>query len=1419
MSGPKVALKAISAAVKVQKYDDAIEEAQKLLALDPKNYQAFIFLGFCFAKQNKLVEAEKAYGSAASIKASDPQIWQGLIQLYEKGDSEKVAAYQTAALRLAQIYQAADDKYKCQAVVDSFLQFAKHQGTRLQYRKAQELVLPTSPIYGYLEGRIPHPAHTYQIIAQITEFEEKERINKEIGERRTRLGAKIGQVTIEVKREVLKDSDLEDIYSQIIEWSNDDEIRRQYEEKLVQRCVDALTVLPPGPEKIVKRKKAMKLATDMVIIKHGFKLAWDIAIEWQDVENIGDLDVTVLREYCEMFPTAGLALVLRGFLSSEISPFPLPPPPTLKGGDNGSDDSDDDDDGGGVSLDGPLSGEDRLLFMTDGMSDSGKSILAHRLVGEYYQYLEEHESLAELMRSGRRIITEESNKTGLKFEHSADAIIALLGTALVYYQSPRHHPEAKILFDGLLERKSTSTPALIGVGLIYEEEEDYPAAIDFLTRALQRDPNNIRVKTEAAWVKALNGDYDRGRGELEGCLAEISSKDTRNRDLVAQIQYRVGICIWNIDTTKTARKDRTGAYAYFLAALKSNLNYAPAYTSLGIFYADYLRDKKRSRKCFQKAFELSASEVEAAERLAKIFAEKGEWELVEVVAQRVVDSGKVRPSPGSKKKGISWPFAALGVAELNKQDYAKSIVSFQSSLRITPDDYHSWVGLGESYHNSGRYIAATKAFQHAEKFEQEVERQSSGETWFAKHMLANVKRELGEYDEAIGGYKAVLRDRPAEFGVSIALIQVLVESAWDGIDKGLFGYAAGRAGETIDAALALAPSRPDAFNLWRAVGDACSIFSWIQSRIVEFPHVKIKELFQIGGGEEAYDLLADVDGVGVDVVFANGLYSEDEADGLNLTRCMHASALAHKRAIHASAHDVHAQAVAYFNLGWAEHRAHTCLCAGLKKRSTRYLKAAVRCFKRAIELEAGNSEFWNALGVVTSELNQRVAQHSFIRSLFLNERCPHVWTNLGTLYLLQNDYELANEAFTRAQSNDPDFAHAWIGQGLLALLLNGDTQEANLLFTHAMEISESSSLITKRQYSQSTFDQLLTLKSASSITDLVQPLFALKQLHCMNPGNLMYQHLSTLFLERIDNASLALEALSKICIAVEADYEVTESAASLSRFALAKADLARSQLAARIYEEAIENGDTALQLSAEDAGNELTAESRQRCRLSAHLTVGLAQYYSEEPEAALQYFLPALEESNGNPDAVCLLAQVLWAIGGDEAREQAREYLFGSVEKYPEHVQSVLLLAIIALLDNDRMTEITNRLQDLRTIHTISNLEQVQVSEVLRAIAALSDENADQNILTEIQTDILLHPHQPHAWNRLAEIEGNVDTAEMALKTALKAIPPRGDLEAEDLSKAFAGTGKIAGAQQAIMIAPWNNWGWDTLGDVLAALG
>lgn len=1377
-----------------------------------------IFLAFALDKKGKLDEAESTYRSATWLRPQEAQAWQGLIKLFEKQAAKKLTEYQQAIVNLAQIYHAANDMYKCQDVVDKFVDHARVHGDQLQYADALWVRLPESPLYSILEGRFPQPAMTYESIAHIVENFEKKRINTLIGERRTRLGAKLSEVTLEVKREVYGQSKLEHLYRQLINWTNDDELRRTYEEKLLQLCYERLLVATAGAEKDQEREKVMGLAQDMVTINHPYKLAWDITVDWQDKKRVEDWDVNTLRNYCTFFPESDLYKVITSFLTSHISPFPAAKQQESSAlAEDGSDSSEDDEEGGVPTLVVPLTEEDRIIMMTEGITTADSSF-AYRLVGQYFLHLGEYETVVELMRKAISFLAKERKKTGIQYNNTEDDYLLSLGTALVYFQSPRHHQEAKNLFDKVLERDATSTPALIGVGLIYEEEEEYDQAIDFLSRALQRDTANIRVKSEAAWVKALKGDWQTAKDELVECLASLE-KDPSTKQLLGETQHRLGVCIWNLDTSKAARKQRKGdsAYAYWLSALNNHLDHAPTYTSLGVFYSEYAKDKKRARRCFQKALELSSSEVIAAEQLARSFADDGDWDRVELVARRVVDSGKVKPPPGSKRKGISWPFAALGVAELNKLEFHKAIVSFQAALRISPEDYHSWVGLGESYHSSGRYIAATKAILNAQKLEEDSKADISGDTWFTKYMLANIKRELGDFDESIMLYRAVMETHSDEEGVVIALMQTMVDNALTAIEKGLFGKAVELAVDTIDFATAASGTVLGTFNFWKTVADACSVFSSVQSRTADFPAQAIRTLLE-NSAEEAYNILLDVDKVGTDIVFAKGIYADDEQPGVDLTRCIHATILCHKQAIHISAGDLHAQAVAYYNLGWAEFRAHVCLPSDIRKKPSSYVKAAVRAFKRAIELEAGNSEFWNALGVVTSEINPSVSQHAFVRSLYLNERSPVGWTNLGTLALLSGDYKIANEAFTRSQSTDPDYAHAWLGQGFVALLI-GDAKEARGLFTHAMEIAEASSLSTRQHYSTSMFDHIITISPHDlTVAALIQPLFALNQLQGLRPQQLAFGHLSTLFQERTHESSRAVETLEKIASTLEADYETTESPKSLARYALAKTDLARAYLAAGSYGQAVECGELALDLSSEESENELTSEQRKSARLSAHLTVGLAKYYDQEFDQAIQCFESALEESDRNPDAVCLLAQVLWAQGSEASRDRAREVLFEVIEQHPEHVQSVLLLGVVALLDNDEdsLEAVVEELQGLRTNDKVTASEQSHIGEVLRAIASLREGRTDDDLRTQVQSDIMLYPNLPHGWSALAETTGDEYAAQMALKVAARGIPPRGLLEAQDLAKAYAGARTAADAQRAAFLAPWEQVGWKAL-DVATA--
>ncbi|RDI78521.1 hypothetical protein Vi05172_g11399 [Venturia inaequalis] len=1413
----KATLKAAKAALDASQYADAIAKSQEVIASDPQNYFARLFLGRAYDKLQQPEASEKAYNEATTIKPTDDQGWKGLLALYEAQGAKMVDKFLAASKALAQLYADADKKEPCQTVIEKALKHAKEKGTKSNYKRALKLQLPTSSIYTFLEGRIPHPSHTYLRLVETTEVEEKERINKEIGERRTRLGARKEQVTNEVKREVYGQSDLEELYQGLIDWTNDDETRRTYEEKLLQRAYDTLLVLLSG-QKDAKREQVAKLAYGMVVIKHPYTLAWDIFLEWNDVEDIGKFDVGILREYIEFFPERGLSKVLKGYLGSELSPFPAATPMEIP-----DDAASDDEVGGGVSLI-PVAVEDRLVLMGDGLAEAKQSQLAHRLMAEYYAHLEEYETVVETVRAGVRALNGEIRKTGLKLQNILDAFNTLLGTALVRYQSPRHHSEAKGIFDEMLKRKPTFTPALIGVGLVLEEDEEYEAAIDYLSKALKRDSRNARVGAEAAWCHALNGDLEHGLAGLEKYL-EMMSPDARN--LRAETLYRIGKCKWDIDPSRANRKDRTGPYAKFLLSIKSDINYAPPYTMLGIYYSDYARDKKRARQCFQKALELSPSEVEAAERLARSFADQGDWDIVEAISKRVIDSGKTRPPPGSKKKGFSWPYSAMGVVQMNKQEYQKSIVSFLAALRISLDDYHSYVGLGESYHNSGRYNSAARTFTYAANPGDGVTMNGSGEAWFNQYMLANVNRELGAYDEAIQGYQAVLETRKQEFGVEIALVQTLLDRAWRCVETGFFGEAVESAQQALNIAQDILAYKPQAFNLWKAVGDACSLYSIVQERLDVVPRRQIKDLLQTSFEAEQYNMFSDVDGLGEEEMESLG--EGNDFPEPSLTFCLKAGVLAEKRAIISCSHDIHAQAVSWYNLGWTEYRAHVCLEQNKdshgsiikRKGVTKFLKASMRCFKRAIELEAGNSEFWNALGVVTTKLNTKVAQHSFVRSLHLNERNVKAWTNLGVLYLLQQDYELAHTTFARAQSTDPDYAHAWLGEGLVALLW-GDVKEALLHFTHAFEISDSASIIAKKEYASHSFDNLLLNPATSENTlNLTQPLFALKQIHALTENDVPFEHLSALFNERIGAHGPAIETLTLLCTSLESEFEDTEDDATMARFAHAKTDLARNHLAAKNFEAAAEEASTALDLTS-DEETSMPAEIRSKLRLSARLTLGLAKYFLQDMDSALAAFKQALQESDGNPDVICLLSEVLWAKGGDEERSVARDQLMDCVERAPGHVGVITMLGVMASIDEDidAVEAVRDELEALRVAEGLTDAELNKVERVLEAMAELcppSGTDAEAEAKADVQSGVMLYPWKSGPWTRFSDEFEDAYPREMALRVAERSVPLRGTVGAEELAGAYANAGTVGDAQRAIVLAPWVVGGWEALCEAVTA--
>lgn len=126
-----------------------------------------------------------------------------------------------------------------------------------------------------------------------------------------------------------------------------------------------------------------------------------------------------------------------------------------------------------------------------------------------------------------------------------------------------------------------------------------------------------------------------------------------------------------IHKTEALRGD---AYQYFIASLKASPTFAPAFTSLGIYFSSHASppDPIRASKCFQKAVELDSREGEAARRLAEGFADEREWDLVEVVAKRAIEGeggaeGNIMGNEMAARRYMAvnaWAWKAIGVVEL-----------------------------------------------------------------------------------------------------------------------------------------------------------------------------------------------------------------------------------------------------------------------------------------------------------------------------------------------------------------------------------------------------------------------------------------------------------------------------------------------------------------------------------------------------------------------------------------------------------------------------------------------------------------------------------------------------------------------------------------------------------------------------------
>lgn len=1375
-----MSMKQLKAAKKALENNDpelALEYVQEVLLADPDNYYAHIFQGKSYQLLDKLDNASKSFTKATSIEPQTLIGWKGFYQVARCQDNFpqffhvftryiKVLIDQNVG-----IAEAVKDAY-------NYLNAHKYHANLELYEMFLRSILPGTELGDLLDGEMGTPEEVLKKLITLVKDKESKEVRTVVAKEKLRLPRTLNAQNKahlnEVEWSVRQQFNISELYAKFLDYSNDEKLRRHYEKEFLKYKYDILRVIP---EKTALLSEIKEMAADMVLIGSDDLFAWVLHFDLEDPKSLADLDETTVLEFINKFRGEGLSTLLFAYAMSEMSPFEKAkfssvnerlaehtPNKSQKTEDAELENLEEDEN----LRESSLSSSEILDMMVDGYSKCSNSMLADRIICNFYIYLREYQTGSEKCTAAIHHLADLQRTYGIDFTNCKRDILCLLATVYTYYEAPKNFTRALQLYDKILQDSPENKQALIGKGLILLEKRDLAAADKILTHVIETHTKDASALKEAGWCQILMKNFTQGRDYLHRALENIKGISNNQMEMRAAIRARIAKSYLLEDSPSD--ESLKIAYDNLIQSLKDNSTYAPSYTLLGILFKDYYNNEVRAQKCFYKAFELDVSEIDAAKYLASDFADKKEWDITEVICQRVVTSEKSRRilfSQLYEDPDKSWPYRVLGCSALNKQDDAEAIKWFQTALRMKAMDIECWTGLGEAYFNCGRIEAAIKVFQHTTTI--------APDSWPNLYMLGLSVCMIGDFVSGLEVLRNALTLSPGEECILNAIYEQSISYGAQLLLGGFTKRALEVNNEAIAAISECVKINPYSQSLWKSLGECLNLVLHVQQGFKNFPI------------EEVNAVLSQVPGIDDDMnssslaseLFINGEYS----DAVNMLAIVSAKAAI---AVLPKKTNKFLRSSTLFNLG----RAFLNFFIHDMERKQFYRERAIEAFKASIKLEPGNAHYWVALGNAYVSSKPQIAQHCFIKASMLNSKDASVWTNLAAFYLRHGDVELAQEAFEKATSLAPDQSISWLGNALAADML-GDSEAASRLTTHAYILSNGRSPLSQLYYAISIVNKRIGNSKDARDVEAAQEFsianFAIQNFLKFQPEDEEGLKLALLLSERCHTYETSIKVGRILCDLLERKYEKTERAEVLLEFAKAKTLLARVYLGMEDYENAIDCAQFTVDCLAEEDITEEVTEAL----LSSRIVIGLSFFFNGQFNEALEELQVILAEHYLSHRVITLVAQVLYAHNTPDTKQAALDQLFGFIEEHGSSLIVVLTLGAISIVENleDYFVPIKEELQSLG----LADLTDDSFRLVPTMLDALSDKIKDHKDAKVWQRFALMFPSDFNVWRNI--------NSHVALSSALLSDSKR---TAQEVSDAYVAKGSRREIQRALLICADN---------------
>ncbi|KAF8270248.1 TPR-like protein [Lactarius quietus] len=1371
-------VKAAKEALSKKDYQLAHDTSLQILEYEPDNYTAYAF--------RSAIELNRQHLPGWQVSSPFPLL--GQLKVYERG--QKWSEYANVLVELATLFGNSGDATRCAETVQKLVELRREHGSTSQLSDTLSLYLPNSPLYPTLstlpvpdfanptstitfpsEVAIHNSLPTLEEIISLNEADEKKTFDSEVAKRRTRLNAgSLRDVEIEVTKEVYGASKLPHLYDEILNHRNtSDDLRRLTESKQLRHVRNHLFSLPlQDPRKRKLATEIEMLVSGTVLLRIPDELAWSTFINWKDSETIEGYDFETLRHYSALFPREALTRLIRAYFV--FLGLPL---------------SDEDE----TTTTRSGSADDMFSVISETASALASSIIAQRIMSEMYLLDQDYQATISVCEAGLELVKRHRNNTGSDLILVRKSFNVALSTSLVHLYPPKYHTRAVRILEDVLTQDPNNVECLMGRGFVFQFSSKWLEAASCFSRVCglpEERREKIRAQEEHAWCEVQLNHFDQAITGFREVIELLEDKEDSDEDK-SRSYWRLGKAYWEMGADT-----REEAYQLFITSLKHSPSFAPAYTSLGIYYSEAANplDPIRASKCFQKAFELDAREGDAARRLAEGFADEREWDLVEVVANRTIEGeGGFEDSQeviaGRYLPVNAWAWKASGVVHLSRGNFPSAIQAFQVALRADVEDQLSWVRLGEAYAKAGRHVAAFKALHRAQELKPE--------DWVCTYLIGDVHRQTQRFQEAIASFHSISQVQPNEPVVLTSLAQTYIDLGLSELSTGF----SSRAQDSFVAALKVAFQFLDTNSTfhtfaWKIIADAISHLSRTTSFTDEAAVMAVLSRACSFFTSDSGDRLAGSVELPIKL-------SDDHLTGKD--------ALNHR--ISLGLLGAATTGSAWFDFGLALFNLAKRVIPQGEKRD-KVLQQALASIKEAIRAQPTEDNYWRALGDMNLVSRPKEAQHAYIRALEIDPKNVGVWTSFGFLCFFHDDLDLANDAFLKAQTLDPDHTMAWVGQALVATR-NGHQADSRMLFEHAVSLSADVPE-ADLEFSKREFNHFLNAATAA------MPFFALGRYLKQRPDDASALHLFGLVCERIGLVELAIEHTDRAIRVLESAYEETEDPVIERQFTIANTTVARLRLAVRDYEGALSSFQSALGLLPEE-GEDRVLQSQ--CLFGS----GLANFKLGALDVAIQNFEEALvaagDDLQMRGHVTVLLSQTLWATGTLDGQDAAKSQLLECITQDPENLMAINALAGMGILTDDdslidaALSELISLPLDLRHrrdprrdfsyILGQHHLGQGNVTAALsEAQRALHAEPARENARRELAT--LLVQIGEAAVARSIICQGREsDIADLRQSIGLRAVAKALSDDDESLKQARCM------AHKSVMLAPWDRTNWQVL--------